>query len=273
MPARGKLHRERSAFLKFKTELLNTPYLGIPGLVDFIDVRTQWFDSGVKRAITDGITQVVIIAAGYDTRAYRLGKPGVKFYEIDLPHASETKQELVKKHMPASKYIWPEFIGADLSKVTLMDALSRSSWDSSRRTMFIIEGLVYYLPPQAFKKSLTGISETAVAGSRLFFDFLHLDALSNEIVMPGLETLLVAVWNKGEMMYSGIDHRPEALRSLLKKFGFRLHEVLDARGITRRHHPHVQGWSALQPHVAPFFGYVAAEKVQAPLKRQETVTK
>jgi hypothetical protein len=57
--------------------------------------------------------------------------------------------------------------------------------------MFIIEGLVYYLPPEAFKKSLTGISETAVAGSRLFFDFLHLDALSNEITMPGLETLLV----------------------------------------------------------------------------------
>lgn len=47
--------------------------------------------------------QVVIIAAGYDTRAYRLGKPGVKFYEIDLPHASETKQQLVKKHMPADK--------------------------------------------------------------------------------------------------------------------------------------------------------------------------
>jgi hypothetical protein len=46
---------------------------------------------------------VVIIAAGYDTRAYRLGKPGVKFYEIDLPHASKLKQDLVKKHMPADK--------------------------------------------------------------------------------------------------------------------------------------------------------------------------
>ncbi|WIA21539.1 hypothetical protein OEZ85_000736 [Tetradesmus obliquus] len=271
MPARGKLHRERSLFLKFKTGLLDTPYLGIPGIVNFIDVRTQWFDAAVKKAIADGITQVVIIAAGYDTRAYRLGKPGVKFYEIDLPHASETKQQLVKKHMPADKYTWPEFIGADLSKVALMDALNKSSWDSTRRTMFIIEGLVYYLPPEAFKKSLTGISETAVAGSRLFFDFLHLDALSNEIVMPGLETLLVSVWNKGESMYSGIDHRPEALRSLLKKFGFRLHEVMGAQDISRRYHPHVQSWNPIKPHVAPFFGYVAAEKVMAPIKRQETI--
>jgi O-methyltransferase involved in polyketide biosynthesis len=58
MPARGKMHRERSAFLKFKTGLLDTPYFGIPGIVNFIDVRTQWFDSAVKRAIADGITQV-----------------------------------------------------------------------------------------------------------------------------------------------------------------------------------------------------------------------
>lgn len=47
--------------------------------------------------------QVVIIAAGYDTRAYRLSKPGVRFYEIDLPHASTHKQDLVRKLLPANK--------------------------------------------------------------------------------------------------------------------------------------------------------------------------
>lgn len=47
--------------------------------------------------------QIVIIAAGYDTRAYRFGQEGVHFYEVDLPHASEKKKELVKQHMPADK--------------------------------------------------------------------------------------------------------------------------------------------------------------------------
>ncbi len=46
---------------------------------------------------------MVIIAAGYDTRAYRLASPGVSFYEIDLPHASKKKQELVAQHMPKDK--------------------------------------------------------------------------------------------------------------------------------------------------------------------------
>lgn len=49
------------------------------------------------------VLQVVVIAAGYDTRAYRLHRPGVRFYEIDLPHASRKKQELVRDLLPASK--------------------------------------------------------------------------------------------------------------------------------------------------------------------------
>jgi O-methyltransferase involved in polyketide biosynthesis len=46
---------------------------------------------------------VVVIAAGYDTRAYRLARPGVKFFELDLPHASEKKRELVERLLPADK--------------------------------------------------------------------------------------------------------------------------------------------------------------------------
>lgn len=68
--------------------------------------------------------QVVIIAAGYDTRAYRLHRPDIRFYEIDLPHASQKKQDLVRDLLtPASKVghvtnhgpnlivcLWPNFM-------------------------------------------------------------------------------------------------------------------------------------------------------------------
>lgn len=42
------------------------------------------------------------------------------------------------------QYTWPEFVAADLSQTTLKEALSGTSWDKSKRTMFIIEGLVSY---------------------------------------------------------------------------------------------------------------------------------
>jgi methyltransferase (TIGR00027 family) len=265
------MHRDKSAFLAWKTSLFDLPLLGLPGIVNFIDVRTQWFDAAVKGAIRDGITQVVIIAAGYDTRAYRLASEGVRFYEIDLPHASKKKQELVAEHMPKGKYSWPEFVAADLSQVSLMEALSGTSWNKTKRTVFIIEGLVYYLPASAVKQQLTAITETAVVGSRLFFDFIHLDAMSAESYNPGFETLWLSVWNKGETMYSGIDKNPEKIKALLKKFGFRLYEVLDGKQISARFHPHVTKWNHMSPHVSPYFGYIAAEKVYAPFKRSETI--
>lgn len=71
-------------------------------------------------------------------------------------------------------------------------------------------------------------------------------------------------------MYSGIDSNPAAIRCLLKKFGFRLYEVIDGKEITFRFHPHVTKWNPASPHVSPYFGYIAAEKVYAPFKRQDT---
>lgn len=60
-------------------------------------------------------TQVVVLAAGFDSTAYRLQRPGVKFFELDLPHASERKRALVDEVLPdAQAYPRPAYIAADL---------------------------------------------------------------------------------------------------------------------------------------------------------------
>uniref|UniRef100_A0A383WF02 S-adenosyl-L-methionine-dependent methyltransferase n=1 Tax=Tetradesmus obliquus TaxID=3088 RepID=A0A383WF02_TETOB len=260
MPARGKLHDQRSRLIKINRWFLEMPFLGIPGIVRFIDVRTQWFDEAMEQAFDDGIQQVVVIAAGYDTRAYRLSRPGVKFYEIDLPHASKNKQELVRSLLPADKYPRPEFVAADLSKVKLADALAATSFDPTKTTLFTAEGLLYYLPPAAVQQLLTCVSTISAPGSRVMFDFLNLSTLSGEVWNPGFETLMLSVWNKGEVMYSGIDERPEAVEKLLRLFGFHTHEVLSARDMVKRYMPHVQ-WGTHPPTVSPYFSYVCGEKL------------
>ena len=56
---------------------------------------------------------------GFDSRAYRLARPGVKFFEIDLPHTSAQKRALVDRALPdAARHPRPEFVAADLSRVT-----------------------------------------------------------------------------------------------------------------------------------------------------------
>lgn len=52
--------------------------VGVHGMMNYVDARTQFFDEIVTTALNDGITQVVVLAAGYDTRPYRLCRPSVK---------------------------------------------------------------------------------------------------------------------------------------------------------------------------------------------------
>lgn len=56
------------------------PKHGSPGTANYIDARTTWFDQAVEGAIKVGLTQVVVIAAGFDSRAYRLHAPGMQVY-------------------------------------------------------------------------------------------------------------------------------------------------------------------------------------------------
>lgn len=76
----AKLHRnslstKQSVQLQRVTE---HPKHGSPGTANYIDARTAWFDQAVLSARHQGIAQVVVIAAGFDTRAYRLHTQGLQ---------------------------------------------------------------------------------------------------------------------------------------------------------------------------------------------------
>jgi len=57
-------------------------------MADLLERRTQWFDAVTLRAVEGGISQVVIVAAGYDCRALRFRTSGVRFIELDHPSPS-----------------------------------------------------------------------------------------------------------------------------------------------------------------------------------------
>ena len=110
------------------------------------DARTKWFDAAVEDAVAGGrITQVVVVAAGFDTRAQRYARPGVSFYEVDLPHASTKKQRLLEKlearsgdgtrRLPRATHI-----AADLAITPLDEALRGTGFDASKPALFTLEG-------------------------------------------------------------------------------------------------------------------------------------
>src|SRR5947209_8866540 len=55
------------------------------GVFAALAARTLFFDDEVTAALDGGIHQLVIVGAGYDSRAWRLSRPGVRFFEVDHP--------------------------------------------------------------------------------------------------------------------------------------------------------------------------------------------
>lgn len=129
-------------------------------------VRTHFFDAYFAAAVAAGIRQVVILASGLDSRAYRLEWPtGTAVFEIDQPKVLEYKAGTLAKNgvQPAAtlhqvpvdlRFDWPA-------------ALKSAGFDIAKPTAWLAEGLLMYLPGDAQDRLFENITDLSASGSRI----------------------------------------------------------------------------------------------------------
>jgi methyltransferase (TIGR00027 family) len=181
-------------------------------------VRTHFFDTFFNDAAAAGVRQVVILASGLDSRAYRLDWPaGTTVYEIDQPQVLAYKSTTL-----AENGVSPS---ADRREVPIdlrqdwPAALRAAGFDPAARTAWLAEGLLMYLPAEAQDRLFTQISELSAPGSRVAAETApaHADErrqqmrerfkkVADEI---GLEETI----DVGELMYRD-DHRADVAQWL-----------------------------------------------------------
>jgi methyltransferase (TIGR00027 family) len=146
-------------------------------IINGIVVRTNYFDSYLVAAADAGVRQVVILASGLDSRAYRLDWPAeTVVYEVDQPRVIEFKTTTLaglgaqptaeRRTVPIDlRYDWPT-------------ALQAAGFDPQAPTAWLAEGLLIYLPPEAQDRLFDNITAQSAPGS----------AVATEYV-PGLKDL------------------------------------------------------------------------------------
>jgi methyltransferase (TIGR00027 family) len=129
-------------------------------------VRTHFFDAHFAGAVAAGIRQVVILASGLDSRAYRLEWPGgTTVYEIDQPKVLEYKAATLEAHGAAPSAV-RHAVAIDLRQ-DWPAALTAAGFDPKAPTAWLAEGLLMYLPADAQDRLFTQISELSAPGSRV----------------------------------------------------------------------------------------------------------
>lgn len=134
--------------------------------VTFQAARTRYFDAYFRRASQAGVRQVVLLAAGLDSRAYRLEWPaGTTVYELDQPEVLDFKRDTLAAHGATAKAERRE-IAIDL-RDDWPQALRDSGFRADEPSAWIAEGLLIYLPASAQEQLFTGIDALAGSGSHL----------------------------------------------------------------------------------------------------------
>lgn len=146
---------------------------------EHIAVRTRFFDDVLTDAADAGVRQVVILASGLDTRAYRLPWPaGTCVFELDQPSVIEFKTWVL-----ADAGVTPTAarvaVGVDL-RDDWPKALRDNGFDADVPTAWIAEGLLIYLPPEAQDRLLDHISALSAPGSVLATEHMDPKALTGE---------------------------------------------------------------------------------------------
>jgi methyltransferase (TIGR00027 family) len=136
------------------------------GLAEGMAVRTRFFDSLFLDATKAGLRQAVILAAGLDTRAYRLPWPAtVVVYEIDQPQVIEFKTRTLVD-LGATPAADRRPVGTDL-RDDWPASLRDSGFDPTEPAVWSAEGLLSYLPPDAQDRLFDNITALSATGSRL----------------------------------------------------------------------------------------------------------
>lgn len=134
-----------------------------------LEARTAFFDRAVVGALADGIRQVLAIGAGYDGRALRYARPGVRWFEVDHPATQADKQARLARLGIAAPHV--TFIGADLRQAGLAAALAASGLRPDGASLMLCEGVAVYLDEPVLGALLGELRAAAGEGSRLAVSF------------------------------------------------------------------------------------------------------
>lgn len=181
--------------------------------------RTRYIDETLCDALAGGITQVVLLGAGFDSRASRLPQLAhTRVFEVDHPNTSQVKQARLEQ-LPAHV----RYVAIDFNRETLDEVLSQAGLDRAEPTLFLWEGVTQYLAAHAVDSTFGFIARSA-PGSKVLFTYVHTDALDSQ--HDGMTALHRTLRKAAEPWTFGFD--PRKLPEYLVRRGLRLESDLNA---------------------------------------------
>ena len=165
----------------------------------YVLIRARFTDDRVLAASEQGVRQLVILGAGFDTFALRYPDRGIKVFEVDLPASGALKRE----RLAAAGIAVPEhlhFVEVDFERDPLDERLLGAGFDRRAPAFFSWMGVTYYLAPEAVTGTLVQVTDLSAPGSELTLDYMNAREGVPAEELPLFDSLLRFVGKHGEPM-------------------------------------------------------------------------
>lgn len=223
------------------------------GFLAEILLRQRYFEDVLSRAVADGVTQVLLLGAGYDSTALRYPDlEGVRFFEVDHPATQKAKVSILSEAgiaTPSVTYVPVDFEAAR----PLHEELASAGFDTSARCVVGWLGVSFFLRPESFERALGDLALACAPGSTLVYDYMDESVVDGTSPYEGALAMARQVGAGGEPYCNGLT--PETAAEAARRAGFRPVEGLRVTDLVRR-------YGGDDPYCSDddFMGMVAAER-------------
>lgn len=200
-PSRGDAATELRLYRDLAIPLLSHRLAGPTGMA----ARTRFIDEDLLEAVEGGVTQVVLLGAGYDGRALRFSDLALSWIEIDHPATQADKRQRLGRLGANTSHI--SFVSLDLISGNLDAELAKAGHDSSQPSLWICEGLFPYLPRPAISELCRTLRARSSPNSALLCNVLATDTPKplTRTLRKAADGLLAAVGERRLSEFTAID--------------------------------------------------------------------
>jgi methyltransferase (TIGR00027 family) len=204
----------------------------LPGSIGWVLTRHRYFDDAIDEAVQKGAKQVIFVGAGYDSRAFRQkALSDAKIFEIDHPDTQARKKKIVQQifgELPKNV----SYLPLDATRGDLRQ-LPEHGFDRHTKAVFVVEGFLWYMPPDIARAILAAIVEIAAPGSQVIFDYILPSVVDGTCHLEGAQAHRKYCARRGEPILFGIE--PGELASYLRGIGLRLVDDIGHDGLKARY--------------------------------------
>jgi len=212
------------------------------GMFEYVISRTKYFDGVFIEAVKQNIGQIVFLGAGFDSRPYRFNEllDNTMIFEVDTEATQKYKKNLLTKSFKNTEYVSHNF-----EDENLFEKLKKYGYKQSDKTLFLWEGVSFYLTKEVVFKMLKSIRENSASGSMICFDFQTMKGIE-ELIKTGL---------KEESIKFGIEEGK--INEFVSSNDYKIIEHLNSKEIEQRFMK--RGNGDLFGEIAPIMNFILIE--------------